>query len=140
MNKRTIANQKQEYLSNLEFIAFVFGMDETYFKGLIFEAGCEFTENQCEGNEHISREILFTEGVFWPWWTNQWYLRDKEFIENNDLDNIVRSGNVGYAFVRSLFERYVKLHSDVINGEHHIFHGYSEVISRLSSKSQKAYA
>jgi hypothetical protein len=122
--------KKEQYKQNRALLCHCMGVDETFFFTLILEAGIEFIEEQTENYPDVRNQILYTPGLFWPWWTNQWNLRDQDFIYENALDDL-EGQDIAQEFSRSLFRTYLQTQQQEISSNEIMSKGYDSMLQKM---------
>lgn len=75
--------QKERFTFNQKRVREILGITDQEYSAMIFETAFIYLDQLEVDRESIN--LLSKSSVWWPWWKNQYYLKDEEFI--NEYDN-----------------------------------------------------
>lgn len=122
--------KNKEYAMHRDLICQLTGMDDFHMNNMILEAGVDYVEGHCVDYQDIRNQLLYTHGVFWNWWLNQWKIRDESFVLSKKLGKYYGE-NLAPKFKELMLEIYVKWHHDDMMYNSNIELGYHKCIESL---------
>lgn len=84
-----IEKNKVKYIYCRELISDTIGLSPEQIELIKFEVGCEFIEEKLNEDVLVAQDVKYTKGFFWPWFMNQWHLRDEEFVLSYHLESYI---------------------------------------------------
>lgn len=120
-----------KYMYNRELITDVLGWTIEMMEELKIETGCEFIESKLQDYPGIIAEVKYTPGFFWPWFMNQWALRDEEFVLCYGLESFTtRMDEIAHATRQELMKMYCEWHQEAMSMAP-MERGFEDVLNRL---------
>lgn len=110
-----VEKNRVKYMYCREIIVDVLGWNVHMMEELKIECGCQYIEGKLQDYPAIVEDVKYTPGFFWPWFMNQWALRDEEFVLCYNLEAFIGTlDNMATATRHELMEIYCKWHQDAI--------------------------
>lgn len=108
-----VETNRRKYQYCRALIADVLGWSIDYLHELAHECGCEYVEISLPDYPGIQDDVKFTPGFFWPWFMNQWNLRDEEFVLTYNLEAFIDQ-TIATATREYLIKMYCEWHQEAL--------------------------
>jgi len=80
---RRITSPKQGALELKQTICALLGWDELQYAEFQYQMGLAYLGSYIIG-DHWGQDMLQRTPLFWNWWKNQWMIRDKAFLQDQE--------------------------------------------------------
>jgi hypothetical protein len=127
-----------KYMYCRELITDVLGWTIDMMELLKLECGCELIETRLQDYPGIIEDVKYTKGFFWPWFMNQWALRDEEFVLCYGLESFTeRMDQIALATRHELMKMYCEWHQEAMTMAPMV-NGFEDVLNRLIKRLRYA--